>query len=452
MPTILLVEDDAALAELIEEEIRDQGHAAIITAQAETALEKLSTQRFDLVVSDVRLSGEMSGIDLLQRSRDLAVPPPFIVITAFGTIEQAVHCLQLGADDFLTKPIELEELSTAIERVLTRRAVSAHFDHSRHAASVREYHGMLSGAPSMHSLFDQIGKLAANDAPTLVQGESGTGKELVARALHADSHRRQGPFVAVNCASISSELMESEFFGHRRGAFTGATHHREGYFAEADGGTLFLDEIGEMSLPVQGKLLRAIQEKIVRPLGADQDRTVDVRIVAATNRHLEKAVADNRFRQDLFYRLETLTLKVPPLRDRGRDKEILANHFIETLAKEQGKTIEEVDPPLITALLDYAFPGNVRELENAIMRCVTLAVNGVLSSGDLPSRMRDPIDADRQATAVEIGERPNDWQTLKSLEAGYIRKILQATEGNKRRTAEILGISRKTLYRKLEDE
>ncbi|WP_239023657.1 sigma-54-dependent transcriptional regulator [Salinicola corii] len=450
MSTILLVEDDAALAELIEEEVRDQGHETVVTAEAEAALKQLSGRQFDLVVSDVRLSGEMSGIELLQRSRDLTEPPPFIVITAFGTIEQAVHCLHLGADDFLTKPIELDELATAIDRVLTRRAVTAHFDRSRHAATTREYHGMLSGSSAMHNLFDQIGKLAASDAPTLVQGESGTGKELVARALHADSRRQRGPFVAVNCASISPELMESEFFGHRRGAFTGAASQREGYFAEADGGTLFLDEIGEMSLALQGKLLRAIQESAIRPLGADRDRSVDVRIVAATNRQLEVAVAENQFRQDLFYRLETLTLKVLPLRERGRDKEILAHHFIETLASAQGKAIREVDPLLITALLDYAFPGNIRELENAITRCVTLAVDGVLSAEDLPSRMREPVDADRQ-TVIEVEKRPNDWQTLKSLEAGYIRKVLEATEGNKRRTAEILGISRKTLYRKLED-
>ena len=451
---LLVVEDDPAILELLEEELADAGYATLTATSAEQALATLSHSEVALVISDVRLPG-ISGMQLLERLRREGSSVGFIVITAFGTIDQAVEALKQGADDFLTKPLDLEGLREAVYRVLESRLASR----LASGGAANSFHGIVGESEAMQSLFHDAARLADSDAPMLLLGESGTGKELMARAVHAESPRRDGPFVAVNCASIPGELMESEFFGHVKGAFTGADESRQGLFQAARGGSLFLDEIGEMPVALQAKLLRALQEKSVRAVGAEREETVDVRIIAATHRHLEEEIEAGHFRSDLFYRLETFSLRIPPLREREGDIERLIPALIDKHAGQQGKHIQRIEPAALEALLGYTYPGNVRELENAIMRAVTLAEAGQLCHADLPQRIRDQGEAQRrhcrearvEGALANAAARAN-WPSLEEVEKRYIRKVLEATGGNKRRTAEVLGIARRTLYRRLEEE
>ncbi|WP_253449556.1 sigma-54 dependent transcriptional regulator [Halomonas sp. Y3] len=450
---ILIVEDDPAILELLEEELQDAGHGTLGVASAEDAIATLSHTPVAMVISDVRLPG-MSGLELLERLRAEDSPLGFIVITAFGTIDQAVEALKLGADDFLTKPLDLENVQEAVFRVLEHRRLAERFHRE---GPPRHFHGIIGESEAMQGLFHDAARLARSDAPILVLGESGTGKELLARAIHAESPRAEGPFVAVNCASIPGELMESEFFGHVKGAFTGASEHRQGLFQSARGGSLFLDEIGEMSPELQAKLLRALQEKTVRPVGGEREEPVDVRIIAATHRDLEQAIETGQFRNDLFYRLETFSLRIPPLREREGDVERLITALIDKHAGAQEKPIESIEPAALEALLGYPYPGNVRELENAIMRAVTLAEAGEIRLADLPERLRDRPHPSRaegsevRAGSLVPGDGAQPWPSLEEVEQRYIRKVLDATGGNKRRTADILGIARRTLYRRLDD-
>lgn len=448
---VLLVEDDPAILELLEEELHDAGHATLSATSAEQALATLSHCDVAVVISDVRLPG-IDGMQLLQRLRQEGSTVGFIVITAFGTIDQAVEALKQEADDFLTKPLDLQGLREAVYRVLEHRRLAAHLPN---AAQAHRFHGIIGESAAMQSLLRDATRLADSDAPMLLLGESGTGKELMARAVHAESPRRNGPFIAVNCASIPGELLESEFFGHVKGAFTGADAAREGLFQAARGGSLFLDEIGEMPAALQATLLRALQEKRVRPVGAEREAAVDVRIIAATHRDLEQDIEEGRFRSDLFYRLETFSLRIPPLREREGDIEVLIPALVDQHAEQQQKRIQRVEPAAMAALLDYDYPGNVRELENAILRAVTLADEAQLLHADLPQRIREQGASHRvrpQAPATSDTARRAEWPSLEEVEKRYIRKVLDATGGNKRRTAEVLGIARRTLYRRLEDE
>ncbi len=451
---LLVVEDDPAILELLEEELADAGYPTLTATSAEQALATLSHSEVALVICDVRLPG-IDGMQLLERLRREGSSVGFIVITAFGTIDQAVEALKQGADDFLTKPLDLEGLREAVYRVLESRLASR----LASGGAANSFHGIVGESEAMQSLFHDAARLADSDAPMLLLGESGTGKELMARAVHAESPRRDGPFVAVNCASIPAELMESEFFGHVKGAFTGADESRQGLFQAARGGSLFLDEIGEMPVALQAKLLRALQEKSVRPVGAEREEAMDVRIIAATHRHLEQEIEDGRFRNDLFYRLETFSLRIPPLREREGDIARLIPALIDKHAGQQDKRIARIEPAALEALLGYAYPGNVRELENAIMRAVTLAEAGQLCHADLPQRIRDQGEVQRRHCrearaegALASTAARADWPSLEEVEKRYIRKVLEATGGNKRRTAEVLGIARRTLYRRLEEE
>ncbi|MFC7366898.1 MULTISPECIES: sigma 54-interacting transcriptional regulator [Vreelandella] len=456
---LLVVEDDAAIRELLEEELNDAGYDTLGVPSAEDALALLSHTPVAMMITDVRLPG-MTGIQLLQQLRQSGSELGIIVITAFGTIDQAVEALKLGADDFLTKPLDLDAIREAVFRVLERQRLSL-----SHDAEPNDFHGIVGKSPAMQSLFHDASRLAKSDAPILILGESGTGKELLALAIHQESKRHDAPFVPVNCASIPADLMESEFFGHVKGAFTGANEARKGLFHSAQGGSLFLDEIGEMPVNLQAKLLRALQEKTVRPVGSEREEPVDVRIIAATHRNLEKEIEQENFRSDLFYRLETFSLRIPPLRERGTDIEQLIFALIDKHAESQGKQIEQIEPEALNSLLNYPYPGNVRELENAIMRAVTLSEKGVLQHDDLPERLREQANQHNggsEITPTLSGEvlpgtqapapAPTRWPSLEEVEKRYIRKVLEATGGNKRRTAEVLGIARRTLYRRLEDD
>ena len=450
---ILIVEDDPSILELLAEELEEAGYLTLGAGNAEEALATLTHSQVALVILDVRLPG-MSGMQLLEHLRQENARQGIIVITAFGTIDQAVEALKRGADDFLTKPLDLEGLRETVYRVLENRALTARFERPE---PPRHFHGILGESEAMQALFHDAARLATREAPVLLLGESGTGKELLARAIHAESPRVNGPFVAVNCASIPAELMESEFFGHVKGAFTGASESRQGLFQAARGGSLFLDEIGEMSPDLQAKLLRALQEKSIRPVGAEREESLDVRIIAATHRDLEREIEAGGFRTDLFYRLETFSLRLPPLRERVGDLEPLIRALIDKHAEAQKVEIHDIEPAALEALLAYSYPGNVRELENAIMRAVTLADTGEICHADLPERLRERATKGRRVThpptpGTRLAPSGQPWPSLEEVEHRYIRKVLDATGGNKRHTATILGIARRTLYRRLEQE
>ncbi len=450
---LLVVEDDRALRRLLVDELEDAGHTVRAVASAEEGLAQLDDWAAELVISDVRLPG-IDGLELLSRLQQRPQVPGLVLITAFGTVAQAVAALKAGADDFLTKPLDFDHLHLCLQRVLEGRRLRDEVARLRRSVGDDSFHGLLGSSPPMAVLRETIVQTARADGPVLVLGESGTGKELIARALHAESRRRDGPFVAVNCAGIPGELLESEFFGHAAGAFTGAAKARSGLFVEADGGTLLLDEIAEMPIQLQAKLLRLLQDGRVRPVGANRERRVDVRIIAATHGNLAEAMAAGRFREDLFYRLETFTVRVPPLRERDDDIELLAVRLVDQLAARAGRPARTLDGEALACLRRYPFPGNVRELRNALERAVAFCDGEVVGVDHLPERLRrgevatatdQPSGDGLAALLPDQGPLP----TLAELERRYIDHVLERAGGNKQRAAALLGIGRKTLYRKL---
>ncbi|WP_312395590.1 sigma-54-dependent transcriptional regulator [Stutzerimonas kunmingensis] len=448
---VLLVEDDDSLRQLLVEELEDRGLQVRALASAEEAVGSLESWEPALVVSDLRLPGA-DGMALLRRVKTMQAAPAFLVITAFGSIQQAVAALKEGADEFLTKPLDLEHFALAVARALETRRLRDEVRRFQQLLSDDRFHGMLGRSRVMRGLFDQIRQLARAEGPVLVIGESGTGKELVARAVHAESERARGPFLAINCAGLPAELLESEFFGHVSGAFTGANRAHKGLFQQADGGTLFLDEIGEMPLPLQAKLLRVLQEGTIRPVGAERELSVDVRIIAASNRPLETEAGREAFREDLFFRLETFILQVPPLRDREEDLELLAAGFVAHFAARSGRPVRGIAPAALAQLRRYPFPGNVRELQNAIERAVTFCHGGSIELEHLPSRIADYRDDKARSAGAELLAQLSDGPllpTLEELELRYIEHVLKLVDGNKRRAAALLGIGRRTLYRRL---
>ncbi|WP_136484315.1 sigma-54 dependent transcriptional regulator [Vibrio sp. H11] len=438
---ILLVEDDADLAELLCEELEAEGYQVTVVDCVEAAEPLLATTNVDLVISDLRLPGR-NGITLLPVVKAMNNAPAMLLITAFGSVDQAVQALKAGADDFLTKPFDMDHCLLTVRRLLEHRQL-------KESIGGRRFHGILGESTVMQSLFKSIEQVARADSPVLVLGESGTGKELVAKAIHQQSERKQGPFLAVNCAGIPNELLESEFFGHAAGAYTGAGKSRQGLLREAQGGTLLLDEIGEMPLALQAKLLRVLQEGTVRPVGSDKEVAVDVRIIAATHRDPEAMVAENQFREDLFFRLETFTLQVPPLRQRGDDIALLTRYFM-TQQQQKGKTqAHQLSQAAWRLLLNYGFPGNVRELQNAIERAAVFCDGEEIMPEHLPQRMRQSQDS--ALKNVFEGLSSEAMPPLLSLQQDYVHYVMQKTQGNKAQAAQILGVTRRTLYRWLEE-
>jgi DNA-binding NtrC family response regulator len=376
------------------------------------------------------------------------------VVTAFGTVPQAVEALRQGADDFLTKPLDFDHLRLSISRVLEKRRLREQLVRYQEILGEEGFHGLLGRSRPMQRLFSQIRQVARGAGPVLIVGESGVGKELVARAIHRESERASRTFLAVNCAGIPETLLESEFFGHSAGAFTGASRRRNGLFLEADGGTLLLDEIVEMPSSLQAKLLRTLQEGTIRPVGADSERAIDVRIVAATNRELETEVSSGNLREDLFYRLETFTLSVPPLREREDDLELLTGRFAQRFAVQMNRDIHGLSSEALDGLRAYPFPGNVRELQNAIERAVTFCDGPMIKLEHLPVRIRKH-SAEMTIPVHDSSNSPNNLladgtlPSLAELETRYIRYVLDRLGGNKRQAAALLGIGRRTLYRRL---
>lgn len=443
---IAVVEDDPALLELLQEELTSHGYQVAACDSAEALLAQLTDLAPDLVISDIRLPG-IDGMALLQRLRQQPKAPALLLITAFGTVRQAVAALKQGADDFLTKPLDLEHLLLSVERLLAHKALQQEVQQYRQTTA-RGPGGMIGQSRAMRRLYQQTERIAKAQGAVLILGESGSGKELVARALHQQSERASNAFIAVNCAGIPAELMESEFFGHAAGAYTGARGSRAGLFKQADGGTLLLDEIAEMPLLLQAKLLRVIQEGRIRPVGGDDEMAIDVRIIAATHQNLEQLVDSGQFRADLFFRLETFTLHLPPLRERADDLELLAQHFLAQLKQKQPSTVNSISSDALDCLYRYPFPGNVRELQNALERAYTFATGHHIKPEDLPERIvsyQGTTDTSQQASHTS-------WPSLQQVQHNYMRQVLQHTNGNKQQAAEILGITRRTLYRWLEEQ
>jgi two-component system response regulator HydG len=388
----------------------------------------------------------MGGIALCERVAANRPDIPVIVVTAFGSMDTAVAAIRAGAYDFVTKPVDLDVLALVIERAARHRELTEQVRIlSEEVERSRGVAGLVGESPSVSTLVDTISRVADADASVLVTGESGTGKELVARLLHRQSQRRDAPFVPVNCAAIPDSLLESELFGHRAGAFTDARGDRKGLFVEANGGTLFLDEVGEIPLALQPKLLRALEERRVRPVGANDEIGFDVRVVAATNRDLESEMEEHRFREDLYYRLNVIQIEVPPLRSRGNDVLLLARHFIEDIAGRSGKRVTGISRAAAERLLEYSWPGNVRELRNAMERAVALTRFDEIAVEDLPEKVRSY----RGSQVVVGGEDPTELISLEALERRYIEHVLRTVGDNKSLAARILGLDRKTLYRKL---
>lgn len=450
---ILIVEDDKALGSLLREELQEAGLDARWTSSVESAVAVMEENRPELVVCDLRLPG-MDGMTFfkkLQKENPDSMPA-FLMITAFGSIPMAVEALKAGAEDFLTKPLDLEHFVLSVKRIMERLRLKEMVREMRGVLSSKSFHGMYGQSPAMRLLFEQIVQVAKAQGPVLILGESGSGKELVARAIHKESVRADSPFLPVNCAGIPEQLLESEFFGHAEGSFTGARKNRKGLFAEAEGGSLLLDEISEMPLFLQAKLLRILQDGKLRRVGENREHEVNVRVFGATHREIDEEVRLGHFREDLFFRLETFTLRVPPLRERGDDIELLAARFLQQFALALDKKIHGFSERALGCILHYPFPGNVRELRNAIERAVTFTTGDRIHRRHLPARIqKSPQGSDGR----EIGESPvspakkEALLPLVEIERRYIQHVMDAVGGNKRRAAEILGIGRRTLYRRL---
>ncbi|MFP4207477.1 MAG: sigma-54-dependent transcriptional regulator [Wenzhouxiangella sp.] len=449
---ILVVEDDAALAELLVEELEAEGYIARACPNAEAGLEWARQRQPDLVVSDLQLPGR-DGLALIDDLRTLDGPPAILMISAYGTVGRAVAALKAGADNFLTKPLDMDHFLLSVERLLANRRAHDQIRQYRELLESPDFHGLEGTSPAMQTLADRIRRIARADGPVLISGESGTGKDLVARAIHAESGRSDQPFLAVNCAGVPADLLESEFFGHAAGAFSGAEKARPGLFREAGGGTLFLDEIGEMPVSLQAKLLRALQDGRIRPVGADHEHQVDVRVIAATNIDLADKVAAGDFREDLYYRLETFQLRLPPLRERGDDLELLAMRFLGRFSAARQRPARRLSERALAVIKHYSWPGNVRELRNAMERAVTFCDEAEIRPEHLPEKVRKrranaPGDLSEIPSALLEGDM---LPSLTDLRRRYVRYVLERVDGNKRRAAALLGVGRRTLYRWLED-
>ncbi|SJZ83171.1 DNA-binding transcriptional response regulator, NtrC family, contains REC, AAA-type ATPase, and a Fis-type DNA-binding domains [Trichlorobacter thiogenes] len=439
---ILLVEDDATFRSLLAAILDDDGYELVEREDGKAALKTLQGQSFDLVLSDLRLPG-LNGLDLFRRAQAEGIAPPFILLTAFGTVEEAVAAIKEGVADFLTKPLkDPETLRTLVRRVLA----GSQQERTLKVLKERETAGLppdevLFAGQAMQQVRRLIVDVASTQATVLISGESGTGKELAARMIHQASPRRDAPFVALNCAAIPETLLESELFGHEKGAFTGATQARQGKFELASGGTIFLDEIGELPLALQSKFLRVLQERLFERVGGSREIRVDLRVVAATNRDLAEEVRERRFREDLYYRLNVFPLQLPALRDRRDGIPVLVRYLLQRAALQTGRDLQDIEPQALEILSGYSWPGNIRELQNVIERAVILC-KGALTAADLPDALRQPVVTN--ASTREGG-------SLRDRERASILEALASCNNNRRLAAEKLGISKRTLQYRLKE-
>jgi two-component system, NtrC family, response regulator AtoC len=445
---VLVVDDDKDLGNELARVLQREQYETVIRQDADAAFQQVLEANFDAVITDLNMKG-MTGIELCERIVQNRPSVPVIVVTGFGSMETAVATLRAGAFDFLTKPFNREQLCLSLERALRQRRMETELRTLKRVVEeqAKGESPLLGESSGMRTVVELVSRVATSDATVLITGESGTGKELVARSLHDQSARRDGPLVAINCAAMPEALLESELFGHERGAFTDAKQAKKGLFLEAASGTLFLDEVGEMPLAVQAKLLRALEERKVRPLGSNREFAYDARIVAATNRDLDQLIRERKFREDLFYRINIVHLELPPLRARGTDVLQLSHILLRKLAARHTKHVVGYTPEVAQKLLSYTWPGNVRELQNSLERAVALARFEQIVVDDLPPKVRD-----YQPNYLVFGETVNDGEllTLDELERRYIARVMRIVGGNKVQATKILGVDRSTLYRKLE--
>ena len=440
---ILIVDDDPEMCRLLCDVLTEEGHDVETAISGGEALAKLSSHT-DLLVTDLRLK-EMEGLDLMHRAKQLMPEISVVIITAFGTIESAIEAIKLGAYDYIPKPFKMDELAIVVQKALHEGGLRREIARLRREIG-KEYHfeNIIGKSRSMQAIFDLIRRISGTSSNILITGDSGTGKELVAKAIHYNSPRKDRPFIPVNCAAIPETLLESELFGHVKGAFTDAKGDRTGLFEEAKGGSIFLDEISELAMNLQAKLLRVIQEKEIRRVGSNKQIKVDTRIIAASNQNLPEEVKQQKFRQDLFYRLNVLQIHVPPLRERREDIMPLAYHFLAKYKEGSSEKVKGFSDTVIALFLQHPWPGNVRELENVIERGIILSRSEEITVEDLPATLTG--SRDDYAVLEKALERT---LSLNEMESEYITRILEQTGGNKYRAAQILGIDRRTLYRKL---
>ena len=443
VPSILIVDDEAGVRSSLAGVLRDEGYDVDAVDSGEACLERVTRRPFDVVVLDIWLPG-IDGLVTLERLRERRVDAEIVMISGHGNIESAVRAIKMGAFDFVEKPLSLEKTVLVVRNAVRQRRLEE--ENKRLRASIDKRLTMVGESYVMAQLREQVAMAAPTNGRVLIYGENGTGKELVARTIHGLSRRRSGPFIEVNCAAIPEELIESELFGHVKGAFTGAVADRRGRFEAADGGTLFLDEIADMSLKTQAKVLRALQEQVVEPVGRSTGVKVDVRVIAATNKDLTGEIRNGRFREDLYFRLNVIPIFVPPLRDRESDIPRLADHFIREFAREYGRRAKTFDPSALAVLTGYSWPGNVRELRNTIERLMIMVPGEVVTAGDMTFLEGNPPPPD----AVEEGGEITPLHKARDrFERDYILRALAQQQGNISRTADVLGVERSNLYRKM---
>lgn len=449
--TILVVDDQEAHSALMRSALLDAGYTVLTAASGEQALERLQDGSIGLVLTDQQMPG-MSGLELLQILHDRRPNLPVVMVTAHGTVASAVDAMRAGAVDFIQKPFTPEELLLVVRRVLERQELVEEVRSLRErAGDPYRFENILSKSPRMFDIFEMIRNLADLDTTVLITGDTGTGKERVAHAIHHHSHRREQRFVRINCGALIETLLESELFGHERGAFSGAIQARRGKFEYAAGGTLLLDEIGDISPVMQIKLLRVLQEKEIQRVGGNDTIRVDVRILATTNKELERAVAEGSFRADLFYRLNVVRIQVPPLRERLEDVALLAEHFLNAFAEKSGRKPQQLGAKAIDQLLAYHWPGNVRELGNVIERAAALSQGDALASVDIPQPMLNPAVASATAYPLDLPFKEGRAQVIADYERAYLKECLQRFQGNITQCAQYCGVDNKTFYRKLQD-
>jgi two-component system response regulator AtoC len=455
VPTVLIVDDEKHTREGLQQALADS-YDVSVAANAEEAFNLLEAQGFDVVLTDLRMPGK-SGLKVIDKALGLSQRPAVLMMTAYGNIETAVEAMKRGAVDFLTKPVNIERLEVLIQRALKSRTLEAEVQHLHERLDEKfRVEGIIGASAKLQAVIDRMKLVAPSRATILIEGESGTGKELIAQAVHQASPRSRGPFVAVHCAALSDNLLESELFGHERGAFTGATERRIGRFESAAGGTLFLDEIGEISASTQVKLLRFLETKSIERVGGSKPIELDVRLVAATNRDLEREVKQGRFREDLFFRLNVVRLVMPPLRERPEDIPLLLAHYLRHFAEENGVPVLTVEPGALRVLQGYAWPGNIRELRNFCENAVVLRRGGSLTEYDLEPKFRAPVGVPVAAAVPPVAGPSTSPApavaaslSVEENEKHLLREALLKARGNRTKAAELMGISRRTLHRKI---
>ena len=444
--SILIVDDEEIIRESLSFILTKEGYQVQEASDGRMALELVKKDSFDLILTDLEMP-EMKGIELLEQVSVLSPETPVVIVTAYGSIDSAIAALRKGAVDYILKPVEFDELLVKMRRLLASRRLSLENKLLRGELHRKyDFDNIIGQSPAMQKVFDTIKKVAVTDGTVLINGKSGTGKELVARAIHFNSRRNTKPFIAVNCGAIVENLFESELFGHRRGSFTGATMDKEGFFKAADGGTLFFDEVSEIPLHLQVKLLRAIELKEITPVGTSIPFSVDVRIIASTNKNLAKEVEAGRYREDLFYRLNIVEINLPPLADRGDDIPILVQHFVAKYAREMSKDVQGVDNEVMKCLLAHSWKGEIRELENIIERAVIFAEGKLITKTELPAFFEQ-----RQDAVYSFDARRSMKEAVDEFERQYIGHVLRTNQYNKELTAKALKISLSSLYRKIEE-